>query len=168
MNQSHTILGGKVHVYKRENSSYWQCATYLARRNRRWSTKEESLAKAKEVAEDWYLRLRGKLRSGEIKSERTFGDASEQFLKEYDVITQGQRSKIYVNGQHTRSRLHLLPFFGEMGLSEITSGAIQDYRIHRLPGLRSDAGHHIHVYGAGIRCGLQRFRAVSSGDPDRS
>src|SRR5713226_883058 len=132
MIQTHTILGGKVHVYKRENSSYWQCSTYLARRNRRWSTKEESLAKAKEVAEDWYLRLRGKLRNGEIKSERTFGDASEQFLKEYDVITQGQRSKIYVNGQHTRSRLHLLPFFGEMGLSEITSGAIQDYRIHRL------------------------------------
>src|SRR5713101_7642304 len=99
MIQTHTILGGKVHVYKRENSSYWQCATYLARRNRRRSTKEESLAKAKEIAEDWYLRLRGKLRSGEIKSERTFREASEQFLREYDIITQGQRSRVYVEGQ---------------------------------------------------------------------
>ena len=41
MNQSHTILGGKVHVYKRENSDYWQCATYLGRKNRRRSTKED-------------------------------------------------------------------------------------------------------------------------------
>ena len=72
MREHHTILGGKVHVYKRENSSYWQCSTYLAGKNRRISTKEESLSKAKEIAEDWYLQLRGKLRSGEIKTEKTF------------------------------------------------------------------------------------------------
>jgi hypothetical protein len=29
----------------------------------------EPLSKAKEIAEDWYLQLRGKLRAGEIKSE---------------------------------------------------------------------------------------------------
>ena len=65
MAETHTILGGKVHLYKRENSSYWQCATYLASKNRRTSTKEESLSKAKEIAEDWYLQMRGKLRAGE-------------------------------------------------------------------------------------------------------
>jgi integrase len=130
--EQHTILGGKVHVYKRPNSSCWQCSSYLAGRNRRKSTKEESLAKAKEVAEDWYLQLRGKLRSGEIKTEKTFREASEQFLREYDIITQGQRSKVYVDSQHWRSRVHLVPFFGEMGLSEITAGQVQEYRIHRL------------------------------------
>ncbi len=57
------------------------------------STKEESLSKAKEIAEDWYLQIRGKLRSGEIKTEKTFRHASEQFLREYDIITQGERSK---------------------------------------------------------------------------
>ena len=66
MAETHTILGGKVHVYKRPNSTYWQCATYLASKNRRTSTKEESLSKAKEIAEDWYLQLRGKLRAGEV------------------------------------------------------------------------------------------------------
>jgi len=130
--EQHTILGGKVHVYKRPNSSCWQCSSYLAGRNRRKSTKEESLAKAKEIAEDWYLQLRGKLRSGEIKTEKTFREASEQFLREYDIITQGQRSKVYVDSQHWRSRVHLVPFFGEMGLSEITAGQVQEYRIHRL------------------------------------
>jgi integrase len=129
--EQYTILGGKVHVYQRPNSGCWQCSTYLAGKNRRRSTKEDSLSKAKDVAEDWYLQLRGKLRSGEIKTEKTFREASEQYLCEYDIITQGQRSKIYVKGQHWRSTVHLVPFFGHLGLSEITSGKVQDYRIHR-------------------------------------
>src|SRR5271167_1048274 len=132
MAEQYTILGGKVHVYKRPNSGCWQCSSYFAGKNRRTSTKEASLSKAKEIAEDWYLQLRGKLRSGEIKTEKTFRKASEQFLREYDILTQGQRSKIYVRGQHSRSTVHLVPFFGPLGLSEITSGKVQEYRIHRL------------------------------------
>jgi len=131
MPEQYTILGGKVHVYKRPNSSLWQCSSYFAGKNRRTSTKEESLSKAKEIAEDWYLQLRGKLRSGEIKTEKTFREASELFLREYDIITQGQRSKDYLKGQHWRSTVHLVPFFGHLGLSEITAGKIQEYRIHR-------------------------------------
>ena len=103
MTEHHTVLGGKVHVYKRPNSTRWQCSTYLGGKNRRTTTKEDSLSRAKEIAEDWYLQLRGKLRNGEIKTEKTFSEASEQFLREYDLITQGERSKIYVNGLHWRS-----------------------------------------------------------------
>ncbi|MFZ0247107.1 MAG: hypothetical protein WAL68_15630, partial [Candidatus Binatus sp.] len=132
MTEHHTVLGGKVHVYKRPNSSSWQCSTYLGGKNRRTTTKEDSLSRAKEIAEDWYLQLRGKLRNGEIKTEKTFSEASEQFLREYDLITQGERSKVYVNCQHWRSRVHLVPFFGPLGLSEITAGKVQEYRIHRL------------------------------------
>jgi hypothetical protein len=131
MPEQYTILGGKVHVYKRPNSSLWQCSSYFAGKNRRASTKEESLSKAKEIAEDWYLQLRGKVRSGEIKAEKTFREASEQYLREYDIITQGQRNQEYVDGQHWRSRVHLVPFFGNLGLSEITAGKIQEYRIQR-------------------------------------
>ena len=132
MAEQHTILGGKVHVYKRPNSSSWQCSSYLAGRNRRVTTKEESLSKAKEFAEDWYLQLRGKLRTGELKTEKTFREASEQYLREYDILTQGQRSQAYLRGQHFRANGHLVPFFGRLVLSEITASKIQDYRIHRL------------------------------------
>ena len=55
MAEQYDILGGKVHVYKRPNSSHWQCSSYFAGKNRRTSTKEDSLSKAKEIAEDWYL-----------------------------------------------------------------------------------------------------------------
>ena len=127
----HIIIGGKVHVYRRENSSFWQCSTYLAGKNRRISTKEKNLAKAKDFAEGWYLELRGKHRRGEITGEKTFRQAADQFLREYEIITRGERSPIYVEGHKTRLRLYLLPFFGHMGLSEITAGQVQEYRIHR-------------------------------------
>ena len=128
----HKILGGKVHVYKRENSRFWQCSTYLAGKNRRTSTKEESLAHAKDFAEDWYLELVGKNRRGEIGNEKSFKSAAEQFRREYEIITEGQRSKQYVSDHFRRLDLHLIPYFGEMGLSEITPGVVQEYRIFRM------------------------------------
>lgn len=131
MAEQHTILGGKVHIYKRPNSTFWQCSSFFAGKNHRVSTKEESLAKAKEMAEDWYLQLRGKLRTAEFKAEKTFLEVSAQYLHEFDIMTQGQRNKHYVDGQHRRSRVHLIPFFGNIGISKITTGKIVEYRIHR-------------------------------------
>lgn len=128
---SHELMGGKLHIYKRENSRHWQCSTYLAGRNWRVSTKEDSLERAKDFAEDWYLGLRGKLRAGEIKTGKTFREAAKQFLEEYPVITQGQRSPQYVESHTLRINVHLLPYFGDKVLSEITPGTAQEYRIHR-------------------------------------
>jgi hypothetical protein len=51
----HKLMGGKLHLYKRDRSRYWQCSTYLGGRDRRTSTKLEGLAQAKDFAEDWYL-----------------------------------------------------------------------------------------------------------------
>ena len=128
---SHTLMGGKLHVYKRPGSHLWQCSAYEAGKNRRISTKEESLAQAKQVAEDWYLGLRGKLRSGELKAGKTFKEAAAQFEREYEIITEGQRNPDYVEGHKRRLKIHLIPFFGHMALSEITPGQVQEYRIHR-------------------------------------
>lgn len=129
---NHTILGGKVHIYKRPNSRFWQCCTWLAGRNRRTTTKQESLQLAKEFAEDWYLGLRDKNRSGELVNEKTFREAAKQFEREYEIITEGQRSPRWVDGHKARLRLHLIPYFGSMGLSQITGGTVQEYRIHRM------------------------------------
>src|SRR6202167_837650 len=131
MAEQHTILGGKVYVYKRPNSGYWQCSSFFAGKNRRTSTKEESLAKAKDVAEDWYLQLRGKLLTGELKAEKTFREVSEQFLRECEIMTRGERNKQYVKGQHLRSSVHLVPFFGNMEISKIKTTKIAAGQVHR-------------------------------------
>ena len=132
MAEKHTILGGKVYVYQREGSPVWQCSTYLDGKNRRVSTKEKSLGKAKDFAEDWYLQLRQMKSEGTLLSGPTFAQAAKRFKEEYEVMTEGERNPVYVEGHYGRLRNHLLPFFGKMGVKDITAGVVQDYRIFRL------------------------------------
>jgi integrase len=132
MTARHELLGGKVQVYQRANSPYWQCAASIGGRQFRASTKQEGLAQARDFAEDWFLTLKGKERfGGGIPKGKTFRQAADQFLREYEVITQGERSPLYVAQKGEKLRVHLLPFFGDKYLSEITPGLVQEYRIHR-------------------------------------
>jgi integrase len=130
--ENHDLMGGKLHLYRRENSQKWQCSTFLAGKNWRKSTKEDSFSLARTIAEDWYLELKGKMRAGELKVGKTFKDAAERFLPEYQAITYGERSPKYVANIGVMLRAHLLPFFGDKLLSEISPGVVQDYRIHRM------------------------------------
>jgi integrase len=132
MPEHHELMGGQLHVYRRDNSRFWQASAYLKGKNRRISTKEESLAHAKDIAEDWFLELKGKARAGLLKSGPTFKQAAAKFLDEYEVLTKGERSPRYVESQQEKLRIHLLPFFGDKVLSEITPGLVQEYRIDRM------------------------------------
>lgn len=128
----HSILGGKVQLFRRTGSERWHCRASVGGTQHRHSTKESSLALAKDVAEDWFLTLKGKASRGEIKTGKTFKFAAERFLSEFAVLTEGQRSPLYVQRHRERLDLYLLPFFGTKVLSEITSGTVQDYRIDRI------------------------------------
>lgn len=77
----HRLMGGRLHLYQRDNSKFWQCATFLAGTNYRESTKVESLEQAKDFAEDWYLKLKGAHRIGELKEGRLFKVAAQQFRR---------------------------------------------------------------------------------------
>ncbi len=154
--ETHTFMDGRLHVYRRENSRYWQCSTYLNRRNHRTSTKEDNLALAKEFARNWYMeryaeerrRRQGKplyetldtallpaefadLRRKPTATGPTFREAVDAFVKETTVITQGERNPRYMDQKEIHLRVHLVPFFGNKALSEINAGLIQEYRVHR-------------------------------------
>jgi hypothetical protein len=101
---THHLLGGQVQLYQRANSSFWQCSATVGGKQQRTSTKTDSLSLARQVAEDWYLTLRGKDRAGILKSEKTFKQAADQFVKEYGIITEGQRSERWVEGHTIRLR----------------------------------------------------------------
>ena len=132
MDQNHELMGGDLQLFKRPNSKFWYCQASIAGRQRRMSTKKESLRLAEDVAKDWYLSLQGKAQAGLLSSERTFDAAAKKFQAEYETITQGQRSQKWVEGHKARIRLHLMPFFGGTDLPAITPGMIQDYRVHRI------------------------------------
>jgi len=53
--EKHSFMDGKLHVYRRVGSRFWQCATYLGSRNHRETTKETNLSLAVEFAKQWYL-----------------------------------------------------------------------------------------------------------------
>lgn len=127
----HELVGGMVQVYRRGGRT-WHCSASIDGRQFRATTGEDDLVLAKQFAEDWFLALRGKSQAGILSNEKTFKQAADQFLKEYEIITEGQRSPKWVSGYRDRLRLHLLPFFGSMRLSQVTPGKAQEYRVHRI------------------------------------
>ena len=131
-NVRHSILAGKVQLFKRPRSQYWQADTYVGGQRFKVSTKEDSLSRAKSFAEDWYMGLRGQSHAGILKPrEITFEKVAKQFLLEYEAITEGQRSEKWVQGYDIRLRLHLIPFFGNLGINQVTAGKVQEYRVLR-------------------------------------
>jgi integrase len=154
--ETHTLMDGRLHVYRRENTRYWQCSTYLNRRNHRATTKEDNLSAAKEFAKLWYMeryteeqrRRRGAplfetldaaSTPPELVDRRkkpkptgpTFNEAAAAFVKETALIVEGERNPYYMKQKEQHLNVHLLPFFGEKALSEIDAGLIQEYRAHR-------------------------------------
>ncbi|WP_373474409.1 site-specific integrase [Sphingorhabdus sp.] len=157
--ESHLLMDGALHVYRRENSRYWQCSTYLGSRNHRQTTKEASLAAAKDFARDWYMERcvedRQRRRGGVLlldgpvqpliagpgaladgRRRRTptgpsFEDAAKAFTDEFEAITLGERNADYVKQKSDHVRVHLIPFFGNTALEAITAGKVQEYRVHR-------------------------------------
>lgn len=129
---THALIGDRLHVYRRDGSPFWQCATYLAGRNHRTSTKERDLERAKKIASEWYLNLQVRKRAGDLVEGPTFRDAAAKFEAEYSVLTEGERSPKYVEGHSLRLKVHLLPFLGDKVVSAITPQTVQDYRVHRM------------------------------------
>ncbi|MDH6258410.1 site-specific integrase [Bradyrhizobium sp. BR13661] len=146
MSARHEILGGKVQLYRRGDGRFWQCSTSIGGVQHRSTTKKEELRQAEDAAEDWYLELRGKFKRGElgelvrVDRGKTFEQSAEQFIREFPVITEGQRNKQYVEGHERRIRKYLIPFFGDKPVSQVTSGLIQEYRIHRAEESKAATG----------------------------
>jgi Phage integrase SAM-like domain len=133
--ETHKIMGGKVNLYHRDSGN-WQCSTFLNGRNWRVSTHEDSLARAKDFAEDWYLGLRGKAHAGLLQKEprrqgKKFKQAAAKFLEEAPILTQGQRGPTWLRQYELKLNGVILPFLGEKHLAEVTSSLIQDYRVWR-------------------------------------
>ena len=126
------LMGGDVQLYRRDDGKKWHCSASVDGKQYRASTKQEGLEQAKLVAEDWYLTLKGKHRAGVLNSGPTFKKAAQQFLKEYEVITEGERSLEWTKSHEIRLRIHLTPFFGDLPLNKITQGKVQEYRVHRM------------------------------------
>ncbi len=127
----HRIVGDKVRVYRRVEGGRWHCATFIDGKEYRKSTKRKDLVEAKEFAVAWYKTLCDSL-GVKHRVGKSFGDAAESFLQEYETINQGRRSPKSIAGHKDRLRLHLVPYFGGMPVEEITADTVRDYRAKRM------------------------------------
>lgn len=134
----HSILGGKVQLFQRPRSPYWQSTATVGGVQMMASTKQESLALAKDVAEDWYLNLKGMERWGaglpraKVRRDGTlFRDAAAIFREEFAALTGGERSPKYVEVLNCKLDKYLVPFFGEKFVDEIDDDMVVAYRIER-------------------------------------
>jgi len=135
---AHEMFDGRVQLFKRGRSRYWQCNTRIEGDRHRTSTGEENLTRAMAFAEEWYLDLRGKLRAGvqpgkaePKKKEKSFGEAAESYLREARVLAISVRSPKYIEYMELRMNRHVLPYFKDMPLSSINRGVVQAYRVKR-------------------------------------
>jgi integrase len=129
------LMGGKVQLYQRGTSRFWQARASVGGKQFQFSTKRERLDQASTAAEDWYLTLRGKDRAGVLKTEIAgpdFNKAADLFLAEYQTVTEGQRSPKWTQGHADRLRIHLRPFFGKTPVARIDEAMIRNYRVHRM------------------------------------
>src|SRR5579862_5267666 len=144
MTARHEILGGKVQLYRR--GRVWHCSTSIGGVQHRETTKKEELPQAEDAAEDWYLELRGKFKRGELgklveaNAEKTFGQAAEEFIREFPIVTAGERSPTYIDGVVARLRTHIIPVLGPKGVSQVTAGAVQDYFVQRIENFKAENG----------------------------
>lgn len=129
---THTMFDGRLQVYRRGDGKVWQCAARVGGERFRSSTHETELARAKDVAEEWYLDLRGRLRNGQIvKREKTFGQAAEDYMRHARVLAATVRSPAYIKNMELRMNASILPFFGNVALSEVNRGLVMSYRVKR-------------------------------------
>ena len=127
----HRILGDKVTLYRRAEGGNWHCYTFLKGKEWRKTTKQKDLGRAKDFATDWYTQLCVHL-FGNENPGKMFAQAARAFVTEYKAMTHGRHGADPLQIHQDRLRLHLLPYFDTAYLSEITSGAVQQYRAHRL------------------------------------
>ncbi len=127
---THRMFDGRVQLFKR--GRVWWCAASVGKERFRDTTKEEDLDRAKDVAEEWYLDLRGKLRRGEVlQKEHTFREVADLYLRDAKVLAAGVRSPKYIEFMDLRMKVHILPFFGDKPLSEVNKSLVQAYRVKR-------------------------------------
>jgi integrase len=148
---AHTMFDGRLQIYRRTPHGPWQAAARVGHQRFRQSTGEDALDRAKDVAEEWYLDLRGKLRAGQITPklprEKTFGEAAESYVREVRVLAATTRSASYVKMMELRMNVHVLPYFKDKPLSAVNKGLVQSYRVKRAEQtiekttVRDDAGN---------------------------
>ena len=120
-----TLLGGKVRLLRHNRNPMLYARAYLQGRYVKIRTMETTIREASEVAEEWYLDLRERIRRGVQLHEPLFADVVSEFLTDPTVkatVSTGQHEN------YGKKWSILEPFFKNVRVSQVTLERLEDIR----------------------------------------
>ena len=151
----------KLHLYTRPNSSYWWCQFFHKSKPFRATTKQSDLAKAYEVAGEWYEGKLGEIQNGTLptnskkkSTKPTIKDASIIAINDLRASAENQehskeyyRSVVMVTGKYIsitqpKDSKELIPgkiYWGDIPCDEVTNAMWKDFK-RKIQQERKDQG----------------------------
>jgi len=128
----HHLLDGKITLYIREKSEYWQVRFLLPNKEyMRLSTGEYDLERAKTQAVILYETFKTKIKMGTPLRVKTFGDVARLVLKDIRASKQQNKFKKTYRDYVFVIQKYLLPFFGRKNIAELTAEDISEFEAWR-------------------------------------
>jgi len=128
----HHLLDGKITLYIREKSEYWQVRFLLPNKEfMRLSTGEYDLERAKTQAVILYETFKTKIKMGTPLRVKTFGDVARLVLKDIRTSKQQNKFKKTYRDYVFVIQKYLLPFFGRKNIAELTAEDITEFEAWR-------------------------------------
>jgi integrase len=128
----HHLLDGKITLYIREKSEYWQVRFLLPNKEyMRLSTGEYDLERAKTQAVILYETFKTKIKMGTPLRVKTFGDVARLVLKDIRASKQQNKFKKTYRDYVFVIQKYLLPFFGKKNIAELTAEDITEFEAWR-------------------------------------
>jgi integrase len=128
----HHLLDGKITLYIREKSEYWQVRFLLPNKEyMRLSTGEYDLERAKTQAVILYETFKTKIKMGTPLRVKTFGDVARLVLKDIRASKQQNKFKKTYRDYVFVIQKYLLPFFGNKNIAELTAEDITEFEAWR-------------------------------------
>jgi integrase len=134
----HVLRDGRIVLYTRNGGAVYHvrlsvegASEYVVK-----STKQRSLDRAREFAENLYDDLRYKVRHGEEIGVHSFRTIWDRWLKAHQATLSFHRKR-YITGTATR---YLLPFLGSRSVGEISDKLIAQYWTWRINYWSSEEG----------------------------
>jgi integrase len=129
-------LYSKVTLYLRPNSPFWWCSFYGKGQQFRISTKSKTTHDAEIVSGEWFVKKQAEIITGVIPHKQrnlpTIKQASIRGLDElWTFVNRGDRSKRYYDGVVMYMNKHVLPYFENMAVADVTPVVWYDFIISK-------------------------------------
>jgi integrase len=156
-----TILDGKCHLFRRENSSFWWCGFHHKGKYVRSSTKQSTPTAAEVFAREWYFKKQNEIASGKIANpSHTFEKVSKLAVEHYKTLVDRKlRSPVTLEGIKSILDSRVSPYFKKMLVAEIDNTTWHSFKTHILEKYPNASRGTLHQYKNAVRVVLnEAFR----------